>query len=73
MKRKLVSLKEKKENHRKCQRIINDNLLTPTKEKVCGRKVIPPNRFLCPECMRVAESEEQSLGYSREKYEKSGL
>lgn len=61
-----IKLKKKTANpikHRKCQRIINDNLLTTSVEKVCGRPVTPPNRFLCQNCLRLVESEEQALGY----------
>ncbi len=60
--------KRKKVEDRKCQRIIENNLLTRGKEKVCGRKVIPPNKFLCPICLRIAESEDQSLGYNKDKW-----
>ncbi len=46
---------------RKCQNIIDDGLYSG-EERKCTNFVDPPNKFLCNECLRTAESEEQILG-----------
>ncbi len=47
---------------RTCQRIIDDGYYSG-KQKICGRYVQEPNRFLCNQCLREAESETQILGF----------
>jgi hypothetical protein len=54
----------KRKNRRKirtCQRIIDDGFYAG-EEKICGRLVQFPNKFLCTRCLRDAESEEQATG-----------
>lgn len=47
---------------RLCGNIIDDGVFSG-KEKICGRPVLPPNRFLCQICLRHTESPEQTMGY----------
>ena len=49
-------------NGRRCQRVIHNGFYSED-ERVCGKPVKKPNRYLCPRCLKEAESEEQACGY----------
>jgi hypothetical protein len=53
-----------REKIRTCQRIIDDGFYVGN-EKICGRIVYSPNKFLCHRCLRDAESEGQATGWEK--------